>query len=443
MQSSSDPTILTRPIASGTQSATAGDGSGLDRRLPKKRFTPKRVALGVGALALVALLVWLAAGGAGGQRLRVEGDRLTIATVTEDAFQEYIAVTGTVQPERTIYLDAVVGGQVRERVVDEGAFVKAGDPLLVLKNDNLALQTMSGEAQITEQVYNIRNSRLALDQNQLNLSQQLTELDYNLSRAEREHDRLKTLFDKGVVSQQDYQAARDERDYLRRRRDLTLRSHRADSLSRVAQLQQMESSMSRLNRNLTLLESSMENLVVRAPVDGQLTSLDAEIGELKGQGARLGQIDILGRYRVRVPIDEHYVARVAVGQQGSVPVRGTDYTMTVRKVYPEVRDGRFEVDLAFEDAVPDDLRRGQSLRIRLELGDPEQALLLPRGGFFTTTGGQWVYRLEGDGEAVRQPVTLGRQNPLSFEVLDGLRPGDRVIVSSYEAFGNADRLVLR
>lgn len=431
------PDILTRPLGG----ASPGDGSGLDRKLKPRRFTPQRLALALGALALVAFVVWLALR-PGGQRLRVDADRLTVATVEEGAFQEYIAITGTVQPERTIYLDALVGGQIVRRVVDEGAFVEAGDPLLVLENDNLALSTMSGEANVTEQIYRIRDTRLALDQNQLSLSQQLSELDYTLRRAEREFARMDELYEKGVVSQQEWQAARDERDYLRRRRALTLESHQADSLSRVNQLQQMDATMARLHRNLEMLEETMENLVVRAPVAGQLTALDAEIGELKGQGARLGQIDILGRYRVRVPIDEHYVARVAVGQHGTVTVQGQDYTMVVRKVYPEVRDGRFEVDLGFADAVPADLRRGQSLRIRLELGDPEQALLLARGGFFTTTGGQWVYRVDGD-EAVRQPITLGRQNPLAFEVLDGLRPGDRVVVSSYDAFGDADRLVLR
>ncbi len=432
--------ILTRPLQPG---GAAGDGSNLDRKLPKKRFTPRRIGLAVVVILFVALVGWMVATGGGGQRLRVERDRLTIATVQQGPFQEYIAVTGTVQPERTIYLDAVVGGQVQQRIAEEGAFVKAGDPLLVLKNDNLTLQTMSSEAQITEQVYNLRNTRLAMDQNQLNLAQQLTELDYNLRRLEREHERVAQLFARGNVSEKEYQAVVDELAYLRRRRALTLQSHRQDSLGRTVQLQQMESSMGRLNRNLTLLESSMDNLVVRAPVDGQLTSLDAEIGELKGQGARLGQIDVLGRYRVRVPIDEHYVARVAVGQQGSVQLQGADYALEVRKVYPEVRDGRFEVDLAFVEKVPDDLRRGQSLRIRLELGDPERALLLSRGGFFTTTGGQWVYRLDGSGEAVRQPITLGRQNPLAFEVLDGLQPGDQVVVSSYEAFGNAEKLVLR
>ena len=400
--------ILTRPLQTG---GAAGDGQTLDRALP-------------------------------GRRLRVEADRLTIATVAEGAFQEYIAVTGTIQPERSIYLDAVVGGQVQQRLVDEGAEVRAGDALLVLKNDNLALQTMSSEAQITEQVYNIRTTRLALDQNALNLAQQLTELDYNLGRLEREEARLAQLFAQGNVSEKEYQAAVDEAAYLRRRRALTLQSHRQDSLSRTVQLQQMEASMGRLDRNLSLLEATMDNLVVRAPVDGQLTALDAEVGELKGPGARLGQIDVLGRYRVRVPIDEHYVARVAVGQPALADVQGVAYALTVRKVYPEIRNGRFEVDLAFGDRVPADLRRGQSLRLRLELGDAEKALLLARGGFFTTTGGQWVYRVEG-GEAVRQSITLGRQNPLAFEVLDGLRAGDRVVVSSYEAFGNADRLVLK
>lgn len=439
--------ILTQPLrTSGDRLPRAGGGppatgEGHDRQRPPRPRWRRWLPYGLGALAvllLVAAAVWA---GRGGQRLRVDADRLRVATVSEGDFLEYVAVNATAQPLRTILLDAVVGGQVRERMVEEGAVVAAGQPLLRLENDNLALQQMQSEAQLAEQANGIRNTRLALDQNQLSLSQQLAELDYNLGRAGREHARLSELHAQGLVAAREYEAARDELTYLRRRRALTLESHRQDSVSRAAQIEQMRGQMSRLQTNLSFLGRTVDNLVVRAPVAGQLTSLDAEIGELKGQGSRLGQIDVIGGFRLVAQVDEHYVARVAPGQQASAEIGGQRYELEVRKVYPEVTNGRFQVDLVFLGDPPASLRRGRSVQVRLQLGQPEQALLLERGGFFQSTGGRWAYVVRG-GQAERVPITLGRQNPLFFEVTGGLTPGDRVVTSSYDTFGDADVLVL-
>ena len=428
--------ILSQPIGSLS-------GEGMDRRVRKKRFTPRRLLLLGGGALLAALLAWGLLGRGEGRRLVVQQDRLTLATVSEGAFQEYVAVTGNVLPARTVYLDAVVGGQVQEKFVEEGAFVTAGQPLLRFSNDNLTLQMLSTEGELSRQVNEIRNTRLALDQNALNLAQQVSELDYELTRLRREHDRLKTLAERGSVPQKDYEAVRDELAYMRRRRELTLQSHRADSLARAAQLDQMGDQMGRLRQNLGLVQATVNNLTVRAPIDGQLSLLDAEVGESKSPGARLGQVDAAGANKVRAAIDEHYIARVAQGQPATAEVAGRPYELYVRKVYPEVRSGRFEVDLVFRGAEPEGLRRGQSVRLRLQLGDPERALLLPRGAFFQHTGGRWVYVLGPDGrEAVPRPVQLGRQNPQFFEVLDGLSPGERVVVSGYETYNDADRLVL-
>ncbi len=427
--------ILAQPVGSLS-------GEGMDRRVKKKRWTPGRIALIVGAVAVVGLLSWAIAGGGGGQRLNVEQDRLTIATVEEGAFQEYVAVTGTVLPARTIYLDAVVGGQVEEKYVEEGAYVQAGQAILRLSNDNLTLQMLSSEAQLAQQLNDIRTTRLALDQNALNLAQQMTELDYNITRLRRESDRTRELAARGSIARQEYESVRDEYAYMQRRRDLTQASHRQDSLARISQISQMEEQVGRLRQNLALVQATMGNLIVRAPIDGQLSLLDAEVGESKPAGTRLGQIDAAGSNKVRAGIDEFYITRVTQSQAARADFNGETYDLVVRKVFPEVRDGRFEVEFAFDGAEPPSLRRGQSLRLRLELGDPEDAILITRGAFFQTTGGNWIYVIE-DREAVRRPIRLGRQNPQNFEVLEGLAIGEQVVVSGYETFGEADRLVLK
>lgn len=431
--------ILTQPLRSGT----TGGGEGMDRRVAKPKWPPKRIALVAGGIALAALVVWALVGQGGGRRLNVEADRLTISTVERGTFQEYVAVTGNALPLRTVYLDAVVGGQVEERFVEEGARVEAGQPLLRLSNDNLTLQTLGNEAQLQEQINGIRNTRLALDQNELNLRQQLTQLEYDRTRLRREYERSRELWERRIIAEREFEQVRDEFEYTERRLALTRQGYRQDSLARAVQIQQMNGQLARLQQNLALVQQTMDNLVVRAPITGQLSALDAEIGASKPAGSRIGQIDDPDGVKVRVAIDEHYIARVAPGQLGQVPVGAAEHTLEITRVYPEVRDGRFEVDMEFVGEAPA-VRRGQSLRIRLELGDSTEALLLPRGGFFSTTGGNWVYVLtDGGDEAVRRPIQLGRQNPQYFEVTEGLAPGDRVITSGYDTFGDADRLVLK
>lgn len=429
--------ILTQPIRSGST------GEGVDRRIAKRTWPPQRIALVGGGGALAALVLWALLAQGGGRRLNVEAERLTISTVRTGTFQEYVAVTGTALPLRTVYLDAVVGGQVEERYVEEGARVEAGQPLLRLSNDQLTLQTLGNEAQLQEQINGIRTTRLALDQNELNLRQQLTQLEYDRTRLRREYERSRELFERRVIAEREFEEVRDEFEYTERRLALTRQGYRQDSLARAVQIQQMNGQLARLQQNLALVQQTMDNLVVRAPITGQLSALDAEIGASKPAGSRIGQIDDPDGVKVRVAIDEHYIARVAPGQQGQASAGGADHTLEVTRVYPEVRDGRFEVDMEFVGEAPA-VRRGQSLRIRLELGESADALLLPRGGFFSATGGNWVYVLTEDGSAaVRRPIRLGRQNPQYFEVADGLAPGDRVITSTYDAFGDADRLVLR
>ena len=400
------------------------------------------MAGGAVVAAAVAVAAWLGVGG-DVDELRVEADRLTIAAVGEGPFQEYVSVTGTVRPLRTVFLDAVVGGQVVRRLVSEGDTVEAGRALFVLKNDETALQIMSSEAQIEEQASSIRQARLALDQNQLSLQQQLAELDYQIVRLERAEARTAGLESRGAAPPKELEEIRDELAYARRRRELTLAAHETDQTQRAAQLRDMEAATRRLRDNLALVRGAREDLVVRAPVAGQFSALEAEVGELKTRGARLGQIDVLSEAQVRAPIDEHYLSRVAPGQRATATLDGVQYPLRVRTVYPEVREGRFEVEAAFDGAPPPGLRRGQSIQVRLELGNSEVARLLPRGGFYADTGGRWAYVLSADGRrAVRRPIRVGRQNPRHFEVTGGLATGDRVVVSSYATFGGADALVL-
>ena len=430
--------LLARPVG-----AASGAGEGVDRERPRRRVTPRRVAAALAALAVAALAAWAAWGRPEGQTLRVEADRLTVATVADGPFQEYVAVTGTVHPLRTVVLDAVEGGQVVRRWVEEGDTVRAGQVLFTLRNDDLALEVLGSEAQLEEQAAALRQNRLQMDQSALDLEQQLAQLDYDVTRLERDEARLAGLVGRGAAPEKDLLAVRDELAYARRRRALTARGAEQQEAQRGVQLRDMAASVGRLRENLALVRRSSTNLTVRAPVAGQVSGLQAEVGELKTRGARLGQIDGLDEVKVRALVDEHYLPRVAPGLGATASLGGADYRLVVRSVYPEVTGGRFEAEFVFVGAAPPDARRGQSVRLRLELGDPERARLLTRGGFYGDTGGQWVFVLSPDGRtATRRPVELGRQTPRHFEVLSGLDRGDRVVVSSYAAFGDADRLVL-
>lgn len=422
-------------------SFTSGS-SGMDRVVEKQKWPPRKIGLIAGISIFVLLVAYGLWTQQGGRKLRVEQDKLTISTIAQDDFQEFIAVTGIVEPMRTVFLDAAEGGRVQEIFVEQGAMLEAGDPIVKLTNNDLQLDLLNREAQFYETMNYLRQARLAMEQNTLNLRQQIVEINYQIIRLQRQHTRNEELFSKSLISENDYLEVSDELEYQKQRRTLTLASHKQDSLMRLVQVSSLESSVQRLQRNLDVVRSNLENLVVRAPIAGQLTSFDVEIGEAIGVGRRLGQIDKLDGFRVNVPIDQHYLTRINNGQMGSFTLASTDYGLQIRKVYPEVQNGRFEVDMEFTDQTPGGIRRGQSLRIRLELGDLTEALLVPKGGFFQQTGGNWIFVVE-NGEATRRDIQLGRQNPQFYEVLSGLQQGDRVVTSSYDTFGNVDRLVLQ
>ncbi len=417
---------------------------GMDRKIDKRFWNPRNtslVFLGGGVLLLLGYFIVYADGSS---RLRVEAQRLTISTVTRGAFQEFIPVSGSILPRETFFLDAVDGGRVECKYVDAGAIVQQGDPILKLTNANLQLDVMYREALSYEQINNARNTRIAIEQNSIAVRGQMADVEYQLERARRAYRRDSVLAVKGMVSDLEYKQSRDDYAYWARRYEIARESAVQDSLLRVQQLGQLNASVQRLQTNLDMIKKNLEALTVRAPISGQLSALNVEIGQSTNPGERLGQIDVLGSYKVRAGIDEFYVSRIRAGQRGEFEFSGQDHQVAISKVYPEVREGKFEVDMDFEKTPPAGIRRGQTVQVRLALGDTAEATLLPRGAFYQTTGGRWVYVIDKSGSvAVKRAVTLGRQNPMMIEVLAGLQPGDKVVTSSYDTFGDNDKLVLQ
>jgi HlyD family secretion protein len=416
---------------------------GMDRTLKKKKWTVKKIAW-IGATAFFVVLVgWFIIFGDHSSKLNVRAERITISTVQQGPFQEFIPVTGTVIPIKTVYLDAEEGGRVDTLFLEAGTLVKRGDKILKLANTNLLMDVMYREAELFQQTNNLRNTRLAMEQNRLAVQGQILDLDNQIKTAKRTYNNALELQEKSLISTQDFDEARDRYDYLVRRLDLTLRSYEQDSLFRETQIMQLEESVERIKNNLKIVQSNLERLTLRAPVSGHLTSLNAEIGESKRPGENLGQIDILDGFKVRVGIDEHYIARINIGQAGEFTFAGEAYNLIIKKVYPEVVNGRFEVDMEFVEREPEDIRRGQTLHIRVELGDLTEAILLDRGGFYQKTGGQWVFVVDESEEfATKRKISIGRQNPDVFEVLEGLEPGEKVITSSYDTYGDIEKLIL-
>ena len=419
-------------------------GEGIDRKIEKKTWTPARIAMLGGVLLFVALIAYGISTTTGGKRLNVELERVTIAPVVEGPFQELITVTGSVLPRTTIYLDAVDGGRVEEIFVREGEVVDAGQPILRLSNNDLQLRLLNAEAQRIEQTNRLQNTRFSMEMNSLNLRQQLAEMNFQIERTRRRYEQSEELFEKQLIARRDYEDARDEYQYWERRRLLTVQGFEQDSLRMEQQLRQMAQALDRLEQNFAVIQDNLENLTLRAPIGGQLTALNAEVGEIRNAGFRFGQVDAVDGYKVRAPIDEFYIARVQRGQSARGEVAGREYQLVATRVYPEVREGRFEVDFEFAGEPPEGIRRGQTLRFRLEMSDPAHAVMLPRGGFYQTTGGNWIFVVSPSGDfAVRRPIQIGRQNPSHFELVEGLEPGERVVTSSYETFGDAERLVFK
>lgn len=417
---------------------------GMDRKIEKKKWPPKRIITYVGTAVFILFIGYIFLFQMGTSSLNVKTERITISPVSRGPFQEFIPVMGNVMPVNTYYLTAAESGRVEEIYAEAGSMVEKGGKILKLANTNLLLDIMWREAELFQQSNNLRNTRLAMEQYQLQLRESLADIENQLQQQRRRYERYKELFDERLISRHEYELAKDEYDYLVKRRDLALESQKKELEFRRSQVRALEESLERMQVNLGVVKEKQANLTVQAPVTGHLTSLYAEIGQSKSSGERLGQIDILDGFKVRTGIDEHYISRVEKDRTGTFDFAGAAYKLVVDKIYPEVVEGRFEVDMQFTDKTPQGITRGQTLHIRLELGSVSEALLLPRGGFFQSTGGNWVYVLnESENTAEKRDIKIGRQNPEVFEVLEGLKPGEKVITSSYESFDNIDRLVLK
>jgi HlyD family secretion protein len=414
----------------------------MDRRIEKQSRRPLLIGAATIAVVTLAAIVFLASDTS--TSFTLDGQRIRTAEVTVGMYEDYIPLRAMVEPERTVYLDAIEGGRVEEILVEEGAFVEEGEPLIDLSNTTLQLDVIAREAEVSEQLNNLRNTQLAIEQNRLKLKSDLIEIDYQIVRLTRLVNRYEELEGNQFISRTEYEDSRDELEYWSNKRVVTRESQAQDEKIRLAQIKQLESSVAQLEKNLVLARANLDNLLIRAPRSGQLTSMTAEIGESKARGERLGQIDDVDRFKATALVNEFYLNRVRLGQEALLDLDGREFRLEISKVYPEVQASQFEIDLRFLGDPPRDIRRGQTLQLRLILGDTaEQATLLANGPFFNDTGGAWVFVLDPTGStATRRQVTLGRRNPNNIEVEAGLLPGDKVIISSYANFIEVDQLFI-
>lgn len=416
----------------------------MDRTIIKKKWTTRRIIM-ASLLALLPLGTAYAIFGADhSSKLNLEKDRLLIAEVKKENFEEYISVDGTVLPLESVYLDAVEGGVIEKKTAEQGEMLNAGDTILVLSNSDLQLDYVNRETQILELLNQIESARLTLKQSQIRQQNELADMKYQLQQSDRKLKVNKALAEQQAVSKNEYQQIADENEYLKEKMEIARRSLRQDSILSTTQINQMDFSVKRMKQNLALVKKNLEHLVVRAPLTGQLTSFDLQKGQLLQKGQNIGQIDVNGGYKIRASIDEHYISRIYAGQKGSVSFNEHTYEMTVNKVNPQVKNGFFEADLVFGKDIPEDLRKGQNMSVKLGLSSQSQAVVLNRGNFAQSTGGSWVFVLNSDGtEAERREIKTGRQNPQYFEILEGLQEGDKVIVSSYNGFEDKEKLILK
>ncbi len=416
----------------------------MDRVIAKKKWSKKRLlTIGgiVGIIALIAVSYYLTSGKS---RLNVDAERITISEVKSGPFQETIPVNGIVLPITSIYLDAVEGGRVEEKYADDGAILKKGQPILRLSNTDLELSLVNQETSVYNLLTQMQISQNAAQQNTVNRLNQVTDVDNQLKEAERIYNLNKRLYDQKVIGSQEFRQSENNYNYFVEKKRLSDEIMKQDSVSNLQQLSQARQSFTGSQNALNVMRKKVGDLIVRAPVDGQLTSLDAEIGQSKNKGERLGQIDVLSGFKVRADIDEHYISRIYTGLSGGFTFAGKDYKLTIKKVYTQVVGGRFQVDMEFDGEVPQGIRRGQTLQIRIAFSDEVEAVQVAKGGFYQQTGGNWVFKLNESGtHAYRVDIQLGRQNPDYYEVLQGLKPGDKVVVSSYENYGNMQELVLK
>jgi HlyD family secretion protein len=416
----------------------------MDKIIPKKKGIQKKHLgyIGIG-LAMIAL-IYMAFFADRTSTYKVEKDKLIIESVIEDQFNDYITVPGTVEPITTIFLDAQEGGRVEEKLIEEGSMVKKGDVILRLSNPDLYLNILNSESYLAEKENFLRTTLLQMEQEKLAIKRELVSLRYDIERRERNFQQNEILIKDSLISKEEYLRSREDLDMAKQSRDLYIERYKQDSVFRSFNVETTRNDLLNMRKNLDMVKDRVKNLNVSAPVDGELGLLSPEIGQNINRGENMGQINVLTSYKVTAQIDEHYIDRVRTQLDGTLERQGSKFNLTVRRVYPEVRNGTFKIDMIFRDSMPDNIRTGQTYYISLQLGQPKVSVMVPIGGFFQETGGQWIFVLDPtESFATKRNISIGRKNPRYYEVLDGLKPGEKVIVSGYETFGKNEKLILK
>lgn len=417
----------------------------MDRILEKKKginliFTKKAVPFWLGAV-LVAFIVWLVARD-DSKKLRVNLDNISVNAVISGQFNDYIRISGQVAPITTIQISPLEGGVVQEIVTEEGSKVKKGDVILILSNENLDMQILNSEADLAEKENILRNTLIQMEQQKLSVEQEKLQLQMDVRRNKRNYEAQKALYDEGLIAKEEYLKAEEDYELSSSRLKLVENRAKQDSLYRTTQIDQMQESLTNMRQNMMMIRKRKDNLTIKAPIDGELGLLDVVLGQSVAAGSKIGQINNLDSYKIEAQIDEHYIDRVSAGLDATFERQSERYQAQIRKVYPEVRDGKFKADFKFVGQQPENIRSGQTYYLNLQLGQPVEAILIPRGAFYQKTGGKWIYVMSSDGtKAIRRDIRIGRQNPQYYEVIEGLEPGEKVITSSYDNFGDSDVLM--
>lgn len=417
----------------------------MDKIIEKKTgwrvaFTKKALPWWLGALLLVFVIYLIAR--PNNKTLRVDKDTVTISSAVKGEFNDYIRISGRVQPMTTIQLSLQEGGIVEKILIEEGSPVKAGDAILILNNDNLDLQILNSEAELAEKENILRNTQIQMEQQKLDVRQNVLEYGMQVDRLRRAYEQQKALYEDKLIAKEEYLKAEEDYQLALQKYNLMTERSRQDSLYRGTQIDRMEESLENMQLNMSMIRRRKSNLIVKAPIDGELGLLDVVLGQSIAAGTKIGQINSVGLYKVEAQIDEHYIDRVVAGLEATFERQGETYSTVIRKVYPEVRDGKFKADFKFDGEQPDNIRAGQTYYLNLQLGQPEEAVIIPRGTFYQKTGGKWIYVVNKEGtKAVKREIRIGRQNPQYYEVLEGLEPGEKVITSGYDTYGDSDVLV--
>ncbi|KOF03613.1 hypothetical protein OB69_06180 [Roseivirga seohaensis subsp. aquiponti] len=416
----------------------------MDRKIKKKVWTAKRIFTILGITGVVALIAYVFIFADKSSKLNVELDKINVAEVTEGAFQEFIPVEGTVNPKTTIYLDAIVGGNVAEKFLDGGVEVEEGDTILRLENNSLQMQYVQEQTQTNRLRNDIENTNLSLQQRLFQSKSAIINLDFDIDQAKDAYTRNKQLWEDKVISEQEYLNSKRMYDRLMARRVNEIESAKFDSITAVNTIAQNRERLANSNVSLKMVENNLNNLWVTARITGLLSTVNPEIGQTVSPGQNIAQIDDLDGFKIVARVDQHYLDRVYLGLKGNFDFGGSNYGLVIRKIFPEINSGQFNVEMMFEGEVPENIRRGQTVPIKLQLSEERKAVMIPRGAFFQTTGGNWIFVVDPSGEfAVRRKIKIGNQNLRQYEVLEGLDVGERVITSSYDGYEDKDKLIIK